>query len=197
MKSTIFAANNGGMSIFDILIVALALAMDCFSVSLAAGVSVDKPRFRTVLVMAVFFGGFQGLMPVVGWLTGSGMANLIEAFDHWVALALLVFIGVGMIRGALSEGEGKALDVTKVRTLVELAVATSIDALVIGVNLGIMQNSLLMPALIIAAVSFLLTIAGFYLGAYFRRICKFKFELVGGIVLIGIGIKIFLEHTLG
>ena len=194
------------MSIFDILIVALALAMDCFSVSLAAGVSVDKPRFRTVLVMAVFFGGFQGLMPVVGWLTGSGMANLIEAFDHWVALALLVFIGVGMIRGALSEGEGKALDVTKVRTLVELAVATSIqagmlpngsDALVIGVNLGIMQNSLLVPALIIAAVSFLLTIAGFYLGAYFRRICKFKFELVGGIVLIGIGIKIFLEHTLG
>lgn len=185
------------MSIFDILIVAVALAMDCFSVSLAAGVSSDKPRFRTVLMMAVFFGGFQGLMPVVGWLTGSGMANLIAAFDHWVALALLVFIGVGMIRGALSEGEGKALDVTKVRTLVELAVATSIDALVIGVNLGIMQNSLLVPALIIAAVSFLLTIAGFYLGAYFRRICKFKFELVGGIVLIGIGIKIFLEHTLG
>lgn len=185
------------MSIFDILVIAVALAMDCFSVSVATGVAVDKPQFKTVLLMAIFFGGFQGLMPVVGWLTGGGMASLIEAFDHWVALGLLVFIGGGMIRGALSEGESKALDVTRVRTLIELAVATSVDALVVGVNLGIMQNALLLPVLIIAAVSFVLTIVGFYLGAYFKRICKFKFELVGGIVLIGIGIKIFLEHTLG
>ena len=193
----IFAANITIMSIFDVFVIAVALAMDCFSVSVATGVAVDRPKFRTVFIMALFFGGFQGLMPVIGWLTGGSMSSLIEAFDHWVALILLVFIGGNMIRGALSEDESKVLDVTKVRTLIELAVATSVDALVVGVNLGIMQNRLLVPALIIAAVSFVLTIAGFYLGAYFKRICKFKFELVGGIVLIGIGIKIFLEHTLG
>lgn len=185
------------MSIFDVFVIAVALAMDCFSVSVATGVAAEKPRFRTVLVMAVFFGGFQGLMPVLGWFTGGSVSHLIEAFDHWVAFALLAFIGGGMIRGALSGEESQALDVTRLRTLVGLAVATSVDALIVGVNLGLMREALLIPALIISAVSFVLTIAGFYIGAYFKRVCKFKFELVGGIVLIGIGIKILIEHLVG
>lgn len=184
------------MSIFDILIIAVALAMDCFSVSVAAGVAIERPRFRTVLVMAVFFGGFQGLMPVIGWLTGGSVAHLIQAFDHWVAFGLLAFIGGGMIRESLAGDENRPLDVTRVKTLFELAVATSVDALVVGVDLGLMQNALVVPALIIAAVSFLLTIVGFYLGVYFKRICKFNFGLVGGIVLICIGLKILIEHLM-
>lgn len=185
------------MSIFDVVLIAIALAMDCFSVSVATGVAIEKPRFRTVLVMALFFGGFQGLMPVLGWFTGGSVSHLIEAFDHWVAFGLLAFIGGNMIRGALSDDESKPLDVTRLRTLFELAIATSIDALVVGVDLGLMRDALLVPALIIAAVSFVFTIAGFYLGVYFKRVCKFNFELVGGIVLIGIGLKILLEHLLG
>lgn len=185
------------MSIFDVIIIAVALAMDCFTVSVATGVATVKPRFRTVLVMALFFGGFQGLMPVLGWLTGGSVSHLIEAFDHWVAFALLALIGGGMIREALSGDDGKPLDVTRLRTLFELAIATSVDALVVGVDLGIMRDALLIPALIIAAVSFVLTIVGFYLGVYFKRVCKFNFGLVGGIVLIGIGLKILLEHLLG
>ena len=170
------------MSIFDILIIAVALAMDCFSVSVAAGVAIERPRFRTVLVM--------------GWLTGGSVAHLIQAFDHWVAFGLLAFIGGGMIRESLAGEENRPLDVTRVKTLFELAVATSVDALVVGVDLGLMQNALVVPALIIAAVSFLLTIVGFYLGVYFKRICKFNFGLVGGIVLICIGLKILIEHLM-
>lgn len=185
------------MSILDVIIIAVALAMDCFTVSVATGVATVRPRFRTVLVMALFFGGFQGLMPVLGWFTGDSVSHLIESFDHWVAFGLLAFIGGNMIRGALSDDEDKQMDVSRLRTLVELAVATSIDALVVGVDLGLMRDALLVPALIIAAVSFALTIAGFYLGVYFKRVCKFKFELVGGIVLIGIGLKILLEHLIG
>ena len=182
------------MSIFDILIIAIALAMDCFSVSVATGVATEKIQFRSVLVMAIFFGGFQGLMPVLGWLTGGIISHLIQEFDHWVAFGLLAFIGGGMIRESLSDQESKTLDVTRLKTLFELAIATSIDALVVGVDLGLMQNALLVPALIIAAVSFVLTIVGFYLGVYFKRICKFNFGLVGGIVLICIGLKILIEH---
>ncbi len=185
------------MGIFDIFIIAVALAMDCFSVSVATGVAADRPRFRTVLLMAVFFGGFQGLMPVLGWLTGGSVAHLIQAFDHWVAFVLLAIIGGGMIRESLSGDESKPLDVTRIKTLFELAVATSIDALVVGVDLGLMQNALFVPALIIAVVSFVLTIAGVYLGVYFKRVCKFNFGLVGGIVLICIGLKILIEHLMG
>ncbi len=182
------------MGIFDIIIIAIALAMDCFAVSVTSGLILGKPKFRDVLVMALFFGGFQGLMPVAGWLVGSGCASIIESFDHWVAFGLLAIIGGNMIRESLTGEEDSAFDPTNIKTLLGLAVATSIDALIVGVDLGLMRNTLLVPSLIIASVSFLLTIVGVYLGVCFKRICKFNFGLVGGIVLIGIGVKILIEH---
>lgn len=182
------------MGIFDIIIIAIALAMDCFAVSVTSGLILGKPKFRDVLVMALFFGGFQGFMPVAGWLVGSGCASIIESFDHWVAFGLLAIIGGNMIRESLTGEEDSAFDPTNIKTLLGLAVATSIDALIVGVDLGLMRNTLLVPSLIIASVSFLLTIVGVYLGVCFKRICKFNFGLVGGIVLIGIGIKILIEH---
>lgn len=182
------------MDILDIIIIAIALAMDCFAVSVTSGLILGKPKFRNVLVMALFFGGFQGLMPVAGWLVGGGCASIIESFDHWVAFGLLAIIGGNMIRESLSGDDESDFDPTNVKALLGLAVATSIDALIVGVDLGLMRNTLLLPSLIIAMVSFLLTIVGVYLGAYFKRICKFNFGLVGGIVLIGIGVKILIEH---
>lgn len=120
--------------------------------------------------------------------------GIIESFDHWVAFGLLAIIGGNMIRESLTGEEDSAFDPTNIKTLLGLAVATSIDALIVGVDLGLMRNTLLVPSLIIASVSFLLTIVGVYLGVCFKRICKFNFGLVGGIVLIGIGIKILIEH---
>lgn len=182
------------MDILDIIIIAIALAMDCFAVSVTSGLILGRPRFRDVLVMALFFGGFQGLMPVIGWLVGSSCALIIESFDHWVAFGLLAIIGGNMIRESFSGEEGKTFDPTNVKTLFGLAVATSIDALIVGVDLGLMRNTLLAPSIIIATVSFLLTIVGVYIGVYVKRVVKFNFGLVGGIVLIGIGVKILIEH---
>ena len=182
------------MDTLDILVIAVALAMDCFAVSITSGLMMDKPKLKTALIMALFFGGFQGLMPVIGWAAGISFANFIDSFDHWIAFGLLAFIGGNMIRESLSEKEEKISDTTNYKVLLGLAVATSIDALIVGINLGLMRNTLLVPSLIIAAVSFLLTIVGVYLGVYFKRICKFNFELVGGIVLILIGLKILIEH---
>lgn len=184
------------MEALDIIMIAVALAMDCFAVSVMSGLILQKPRFRDVLVMALFFGGFQGMMTVAGWLAGSGFSEYIESFDHWVAFGLLFVIGANMIRESFDEEDAKPFDPTNMKTLVGLAVATSIDALAVGINLGIMCNSLLSPSLLIAMVSFVLTIVGAYLGASFRHLCKFNFGLVGGVVLIGIGVKILIEHLL-
>lgn len=182
------------MNILDIVLIAVALAMDCFAVSVTSGLIMKCPRLRHVLVMAVFFGGFQGFMPMIGWCAGVGFANYIASYDHWVAFGLLAIIGGNMIRESFDKDESKPFDPTNWKTLLGLAVATSIDALVMGVDFGIMRNTLLLPIVLIAFVSFLFTIVGVYLGATFQRLCKFNFELVGGIVLVCIGVKILVEH---
>lgn len=185
---------NETMDLFDVILLAFALAMDCFAVSVTTGLMTSKYRFGNVLVMALYFGGFQGLMPVFGWFAGTGFALVASAFDHWIAFGLLAVIGINMIRESLSESESEGADITNHKTLFGLAVATSIDALVVGVNFGLTGTPLVVPALIIAAVSFAMTVFGFYLGNRFKRACKFNFELVGGVVLILIGLKILIEH---
>ncbi len=182
------------MNFLDIVAVAFALAMDCFAVAITTGLTMKKPDIKIILLMALYFGGFQGIMPVLGWFAGNGFAIAIASIDHWVAFALLAFIGGNMIRQSLSDEKIESYVPSNHKTLFGLAVATSIDALVVGVNLGLMHNSLTIPAIIIGVVSFVLTIAGVYMGCYFKRICKMNFELIGGIVLIVIGIKILIEH---
>jgi len=182
------------MNIFNIVVIAVALAMDCFAVSVTAGFTASKIKFKQVLLMALYFGGFQGLMPVFGWFAGVGFAQIVSAFDHWIAFVLLAIIGVNMIRESFDKCSDTVIDITNHKTLFGLAVATSIDALVVGINFGLTGGELILPSVIIAAVSFVLTIFGFYLGTRFKAICKLNFELAGGVILILIGLKILIEH---
>ncbi len=182
------------MNLFNTIVIAIALAMDCFAVSVTSGLMVTKPKFRVALIMAIYFGGFQGLMPIFGWFAGVGFAQIVSAFDHWLAFVLLAIIGINMIRESISEKAEKDIDITNHRTLLSLAIATSIDALVVGVNFGLTNGHLIVPSVIIALVSFTLTIIGFYLGNKFNPLCKFNFELLGGVILILIGLKILIEH---
>ena len=184
------------MSIFDIWLLAVALAMDCLAVSIVSGVIVR----RVMLRMAVLFGLFQGLMPLLGWLGISYFSQQLEAIDHWIAFALLVLIGGNMIREAFSEQEEKHFDPQALSVQLMLAVATSIDALAIGISMACTGyqhlGQLVIPLCIIGLVSLVFSLVGQGLGIRFgRSIAKrLKPELLGGIILILIGVKILITH---
>ena len=185
----------------EILLIAVALAMDCFTVSVVCGVLLQKFEVRTVFRIAFLFGLFQALMPLVGWFLTSRFSTYIEAYDHWIAFGLLLFLGGKMIADAFrKEGNPPAFDPRRLRTQVVFAVATSIDALAIGITFAVTGyttlGSLTGPLVTIGVVSFLFSLLGSALGirfgdAFTRR---FKPELVGGLILVAIGIKILIEH---
>jgi putative Mn2+ efflux pump MntP len=180
-----------------ILGMALALAMDCFAVSLGMASGSRGLTLKQAARVAVFFGGFQFAMPVVGWLAGARLLGLIRNFDHWVAFGLLAAVGGHMIYESfeLSEEEKKARpDGTRGRRLIVLSVATSIDSLAVGLGLGVMGASIAYPAAIIGLTSFVMTVVGARIGPLVGRIAGRRAELVGGIILIGIGVKILVEH---
>ncbi len=186
------------MSNIEIWLLAVSLAMDCFSISVASSIIVRRFDWRLFFKMAFFFGLFQAAMPIIGWLGASYFSGLIEAYDHWIAFALLAFLGVRMIiEGCKSEEEAN-FDPTQLKVLLTLAVATSIDALAIGISfafVGIRSiASLTYPVVAIGITSFVLSLVGSLIGAYAGRKFKFRMEPVGGIVLICLGIKILLEH---
>ena len=191
------------MQFWEILLIAVALAMDCFTVSAVSGVIVRKVRWGNLLRMALLFGVFQALMPLLGWAAIYFFRHSVEAYDHWIAFAMLAFIGVKMIRDAFAPEEEKRMKPEKLRTQLALAVATSIDALAVGISMGCSgyetAGSLLLPLLVIGLVSFLLSVAGTLLGVRFGDAVarRWKPELLGGVILIAIGIKILLEHLLG
>ena len=191
------------MPFWEILLVALALAMDCFTVSAVSGVLLRRVRWGTTLRMALLFGFFQALMPLVGWLAIFFFRHSVEAYDHWIAFGMLAFIGIKMIRDAFAPEEEKQLNPTKLRTQLALAVATSIDALAVGISMGCSGYDriglLLLPLGVIGLVSFLMSIAGFLLGVRFGDAVarRWKPELFGGVILLAIGVKILLEHLLG
>ena len=186
------------LNISNIVAIAVALAMDAFAVSIAAGVAIGEIRFRQVFRLSWHFGLFQALMPVLGWTAGMAVREAIERYDHWVAFALLALVGGNMIREALGgEDESKtAKDPTRGMTMVMLSVATSIDALAVGLSLSMIRISIWTPALVIGLVAGLFTMTGMYLG---KRIARAAYlsryaELAGGLVLLGIGIRILYEH---
>ena len=191
------------MQFWEILLIAVALAMDCFTVSAVSGVIVRKVRWGNLLRMALLFGVFQALMPLLGWAAIYFFRHSVEAYDHWIAFAMLAFIGVNMIRDAFAPEEEKRMNPEKLRMQLALAVATSIDALAVGISMGCSGyetvGSLLLPLLVIGLVSFLLSVAGTLLGVRFGDAVarRWKPELLGGVILIAIGIKILLEHLLG
>jgi putative Mn2+ efflux pump MntP len=191
------------MSLWEIVLIAAALAMDCFTVSVVSGVIIRKNRWGVVLRMAFLFGFFQALMPLVGWLVIHYFQSSVEAFDHWIAFGLLAFIGIRMIRDAFAPEEESQMNPVSLRTQLLLALATSIDALAVGISLSCTGyetlGQLTLPLLVIGLFSFLFSVLGFVLGVRFGDVVarRWKPELVGGVILIAIGIKILLEHLLG
>lgn len=188
------------MSFVLILGIAVALAMDCFAVTLGMASGSRGLTMRQALRAAAYFGGFQFAMPILGWLAGEGLIGLIAGFDHWVAFGLLAAIGGRMIYesfGMSEEEKAGRADQSQGRRLLVLALATSIDSLAVGLSLGVVRAGLLYPAAVIGATSFVLTLAGARLGPLAVRLAGRWAELLGGLVLIGIGVKILVEHLAG
>ena len=182
------------MSFWDILLLAIGVSMDAFAVSIGKGLSVKKVDFRKVLAVALWFGGFQALMPLIGYYLGFSFSELVEKIDHWIAFILLFLIGLSMIREALSKEEEKADASLDVKTMFLLAVATSIDALAVGVTFAFLQVRIVPAISFIGVITFLLSAVGVKVGNVFGVKYKAKAEIAGGIILIGMGLKILLEH---
>lgn len=191
------------MNQLDIWFLALALAMDCFAVSIASGIIVKKHIGKMMIRMAFLFGFFQAAMPLIGWFGVSTFTSYLENVDHWIAFGLLTFLGGRMIRESFLPEEEKKIKPRKLKTQVVLAIATSIDALAVGISFACTGFSnlkmLVCPLLIIGFVSFVMSIIGVLLGVRFGKPIakKLKPELLGGFILIIIGIKVLLSHLYG
>jgi putative Mn2+ efflux pump MntP len=185
------------MQLVQIVLIALGLAADAFAVSVSSGAIIEKLRLRHALRIAFFFGAFQAIMPWIGWKIGCLASDLIRAMDHWLAFVILSFIGGKMIyESFLLKEEEEAINPLSLSVLLSLAIATSIDALAVGVTFSFLDLSIYEPVLIIGAITFLVSLAGTYIGEFFGHIFENRIEMAGGIILIGIGGKILIEHTL-
>lgn len=181
----------------ELFLIGVGLSMDAFAVSVCKGLGMSKVNKKQTLLIGLFFGGFQAFMPFVGWVLGTQFKQYITAFDHWVAFILLSFIGGKMIWEVfhpdedMEEGKDQPF---LLKELLMLAIATSIDALAVGIIFALQQYPILEAISIIGVVTFLLSVLGVYIGNFFGSRYKNKAELAGGIILIGIGLKILLEH---
>lgn len=187
------------MNNFEILLIAIGLAMDCLAVSIASGIIIKKIEWRTMLTMAFFFGLFQAAMPFIGWLFASRFSHLIESVDHWIAFLLLLFLGGKMIIESFKEEDCKKdFNPASLKVVLALAIATSIDALAVGVSFAFLGmntvDTILMPISIIGLVSFLMSLCGLLFGIFFGCRHNMRVELWGGLILIIIGCKILIEH---
>jgi putative Mn2+ efflux pump MntP len=179
----------------NLFLISVSLAMDCFAVSIAGGATASRPRITDAVKVGVSFGSFQAAMPLIGWLAGFSFKSLIENVDHWVAFSLLGIIGIKMLYEALKKNTGeKKKDITKMPTLLILSVATSIDALVIGITLSLLNIPLYLSVLIIGLFALLFSVTGYMLGNKMGKFVGNKVEIIGGVILMGIGIKILIEH---
>jgi manganese efflux pump family protein len=183
------------MSILTIIFLAVGLGVDAFSVAIGIGATNSRKSWAPVMRLALAFGLFQFVMPLVGWLAGSTVVDMIQSFDHWMAFGLLALIGGKMIwEGFEKESDGEKADQTRGWPLLLLSIATSIDALAVGFSFSLLKAPILFPAAIIGVVCFLMTAVGMVFGKGLARIFGKKVEILGGLVLIAIGVKILLEH---
>lgn len=184
------------MGITDVLVLAVGLSMDAFAVSICKGLATTRLKFKYILVVGLYFGIFQAVMPLIGYYLASGFRHLIESFDHWIAFGLLLLIGANMIREAFKKDEEAADDSLRIGTMLVLAVATSIDALAVGISMACasMSVNIFAAVAIIGAITLSLSMAGVKIGNAFGEKFKTKAEVSGGLILIAIGIKILLEH---
>ncbi|MGN0365263.1 MAG: manganese efflux pump MntP family protein [Suilimivivens sp.] len=183
------------MSLVELFFIAVGLSMDAFAVSVCKGLATRKISANHLLLVGAWFGGFQALMPTIGYLLGSAFESYITSFDHWVAFVLLAFIGGNMIREAFSPDEDSVDDSFSAKTMFIMAVATSIDALAVGVTFALLPNvNIIVAVLFIGCITFILSGVGLKIGNLFGLRYKSKAEFAGGLILILIGLKILLEH---
>lgn len=185
------------MDLFDLIVTGIALSMDAFAVSIGKGLSVQRMKAKHSLICGAWFGGFQALMPLLGFLLASSFAEYIKQYDHWIAFALLILIGANMLREAFSKEENEADASFSVKTMLLLAVATSIDALATGVSFAVTDTNIWLAVSIIGVTTFLFSAAGVKVGSIFGRKYQSKAEFLGGLILILIGVKILIEHLSG
>jgi len=178
-----------------VFLIAVGLAMDSFSVSITSGIYVKSPRIEYALKLGGFFGFFQAFMPLIGWLGALTLIDLISGFDHWVAFFLLLLIGFKMIyECAVRKNSELRSNMLSGIMLLTLSIATSIDALAVGISLAFLRFPIFLSVIIIGGVTFLLSFFGLYLGSHAGRMLEGKIETIGGVILILIGVKILLEH---
>ncbi|MBP9675816.1 MAG: manganese efflux pump [Anaerolineaceae bacterium] len=183
------------MNIWEIFIISFGLAMDCFAVAISIGTNSIKKTSRMVLRLAFHFGLFQGAMAFIGWFAGKQVADYIAKVDHWVAFLLLLWVGGKMIIGSFKAGyETEQIDLTRGGSLVMLSLATSIDALAVGLSLALVDGSIMLNSLIIGVFSFVLSIAGYLVGNRLGRHFGHWMQLLGGALLILIGLRVLLSH---
>ena len=182
------------MGFLELLLLAVGLSMDAFAVSVCKGLAMDRATLGRAAVVGLWFGGFQGAMPLLGWLLGSRFSAYITAVDHWIAFALLTILGINMLREAKS-GESETADGSlSFRVMLAMAVATSIDALAVGITFAFLDVDVLSAVTFIGVVTFLLSAVGVKVGSLFGTRFQAKAEALGGIILILLGAKILIEH---
>lgn len=182
------------MDLIELFLIAVGLSMDAFAVSVCKGLAMPKCTFKKAAIVGLWFGGFQALMPAIGYILGAQFQEAIASIDHWIAFVLLALIGGNMIHEALDNDEEEADASLDVKTMFLLAVATSIDALAIGITFAFLKVNIIPAVCFIGIVTFIISFAGVKIGNVFGARYKNKAEIVGGIILILIGLKILLEH---
>ena len=183
------------MGLVEIILIAVSLAMDAFAVSICKGLSMKKMDWKKAIIIGLYFGLFQGGMPLIGYILGVGFEESIKFIDHWIAFVLLAFIGGNMIKEALSKNdEDEVDDKVDFKTMVVLAIATSIDALAVGVTFAFLNVNIILAVSLIAIITFIISCIGVKLGNVFGDKYEKKAEFAGGVVLVLIGLKILLEH---
>lgn len=186
------------MALAEIILTAFALAMDAFAVSIASGITIHNLKLRHALTIAVWFGLFQAVMPLFGWLLGSTVTSYVQGCDHWLAFGLLSFIGVKMIYEAFKMEEAeKKTNPLEIYVLFILSLATSIDAFAVGLSLAVLCVSIVLPIIVIGVITFFMSLAGVYIGDRSGHFFEKKIEIFAGVVLIAIGLKILIQDLLG
>jgi putative Mn2+ efflux pump MntP len=180
------------------VLIGIGLSMDCLAVSLAIGTTTKTRLLSVAVIIAACFAIFQAGMTIIGWLAGSSFIDMISAYDHWIAFLLLLIIGIKMIWEGFSDNVDQApIEVIRFVPVVVLSVATSIDALAVGVSFGVLQTAILVPSLIIGTVTFIMSFCGVMLGERLEKILGTKIEIAGGLILVLIGIRILVVHLSG
>lgn len=182
------------MSIIEIALIGVGLAMDAFAVSICKGLAMRSMSYKKAIIIAAFFGFFQAMMPALGYVLGTTFASKIAAIDHWIAFILLVLIGANMIKEAISSDNEQQDDSIRLGDLIMLSIATSIDALAVGITFAFFEVSLLLSISIIGIITFIICVFGVKVGNVFGEKYKSKAEMAGGLILIFMGAKILIEH---